>query len=438
MKKILVIGSGGREHAILRTLRRTSTHDAKIHCAPGNAGIAEEFSCLPVNTTDVSALANYAEEAKIDLTIVGGEAPLALGLTNEFARRNLLVAAPTWEAARLESSKIFAKDFMTRHRIPTARYRAANSVDEVRQILQRGEFGKANAPVVVKADGLAAGKGVRLARSHGEAMRAAADLLKTERSGESKSIVLEETLAGREASLLLFTDGRDYKLMPAARDHKRIGENDTGANTGGMGAVTDEWVLDEETKNRIAREIVEPTLEGARAEGFEFRGVLYVGLMLTTEGARVLEYNVRFGDPEAQAILVRLQSDLAEVFDAVASRRLNSVSVEWSAEASACVVLAARGYPEQPKMGARIEGLGSVDSSDAGVEVFHAGTERDAEGNWIVAGGRVLNVTGTGATLDEALRRCYRRVGSINWEGMQYRRDIGKFAQASVGVNRNL
>ncbi len=433
---ILVIGSGGREHAILRTLRKTSPREAKLFCAPGNDGIAQEFLCVPTSATDVSALAEFAEESKIDLTIVGGEATLAAGLTNKFARRGLLVAAPTREAARLESSKIFAKDFMTRHRIPTARYRTANSVDEVRQILQRGEFGKANAPVVVKADGLAAGKGVRLTRSHEEAIGAAADLLKIEKGDESKSIVLEETLVGREASLLLFTDGRDYKFMPAARDHKRIGENDTGANTGGMGAITDETVLDEEIKNRIAREIVEPTLEGARAEGFEFRGVLYVGLMLTSEGAQVLEYNVRFGDPEAQAILVRLQSDLAEVFDAVASGRLNSVRVEWCAEASACVVLAARGYPEQPETGARIEGLGSVNSSDAEVEIFHAATKRDAEGNWVVAGGRVLNVTSTGATLDEALSRCYRRVEGISWDGMQYRRDIGRFARA--GVNRNL
>ncbi|MBA2339942.1 MAG: phosphoribosylamine--glycine ligase [Pyrinomonadaceae bacterium] len=430
--KILVVGSGGREHAILRTLQKNSLSAAELFCAPGNSGIAQSFSCAPIKVTDVSALADFAEESKIDLTIVGGEAALAAGIANEFAARRLLVAAPTREAARLESSKIFAKDFMTRHHIPTARYRTANSVDEVRRILERGEFGSEDAPVVVKADGLAAGKGVVLARSRGEAMQAAANLLKTSAGEESKCVVLEETLAGHEVSLLLFTDGRDYKLMPAARDHKRIGENDTGANTGGMGAITSASVLDEKTKNRVVREVVEPTLEGARAEGFEFRGVLYVGLMLTTEGARVLEYNVRFGDPEAQAILIRLRSDLAETFDAVARGRLSSVSVEWSEEASACVVLAARGYPEQPEMDARIEGLESADSSDTNVEVFHAGTARDGEGNWIVAGGRVLNVTGVGATLDEALRRCYRRIEGINWEGMQYRRDIGSFGKSEL------
>lgn len=431
--KILVIGSGGREHALSWALKKSARPQLKLFCAPGNAGIAEIAECVEINATDVASLARFAEEQGIDLTIVGSEAPLAVGIVDEFERRNLMIAGARRDAARLESSKAFAKDFMARHRIPTAHYRLADSVREAQSILLSGEFGDENSAVVIKADGLAAGKGVIVARSRSEASSAVNVLMEGGLVGAeaARRIVIEEVLSGREASLLLFSDGHSYALMPAARDHKRIGENDTGPNTGGMGAITDRSVLDEETLRRLMHEVIEPTLEGARSEGFPFRGVLFIGLMLTKEGPRVLEYNVRFGDPEAQAILVRLQTDLVDVFEAVARGGLEKVSVRWSDESSACVVLASRGYPARPETDARIEGLERA-AQHEGVEIFHAGTSRNTAGDWLTAGGRVLGVTAAAKTLETALERCYRAVGDINWDGMQYRRDIGKFAEESL------
>ncbi|HEX8559133.1 MAG TPA: phosphoribosylamine--glycine ligase [Pyrinomonadaceae bacterium] len=428
--KVLVIGSGGREHALCRALRRGAAGGAggRVFCAPGNAGVEDCAERVPVGATDVAALADFAERERVDLTIPGGESSLAAGLADEFARRRLAVAGPAREAARLESSKAFAKDFMLRHSVPTARHRVASSPAEAREILRRGEFGGEDSPVVVKADGLAAGKGVVVARSRAEAERAVAEMMEGGSVGAEAAgrVVLEEALEGREASLLLWTDGRDYRLMPPARDHKRVGEGDTGPNTGGMGAVTAPDVLDAETLDRAVREIVEPTLEGARADGLDFRGVLFVGLMLTREGPRVLEYNVRFGDPETQAILVRLRSDLAEIFGAVARGGLGGVEVEWSEEASACVVLAARGYPERPETGARVEGLEEA-SAVPGVQIFHAGTARDAAGALVTAGGRVLGVTATGPTLAHALSRCYDSAARVRFDGAHFRRDIGRF-----------
>jgi phosphoribosylamine--glycine ligase len=429
--RLLVIGSGGREHALCWALRRAARGSRlRLYCAPGNGGIGEEAERVPVGATDVSALADFAERERVELTVVGGEAPLAAGLADEFARRGLLVAGPTRDAARLESSKAFAKDFMLRHKVPTACHRVATSADEAREILRSGEFGAEDAPVVVKADGLAAGKGVVVARTRAEAEQAVVEMMEGGRvqAEAAGRVVIEEALAGREASLLLWTDGRDYALMPPARDHKRVGEGDTGPNTGGMGAITAPDVLDEGTLGRVVREIVEPTLAGARREGLNFRGVLFVGLMLTAEGPRVLEYNVRFGDPEAQAILVRLQSDPAEIFEAVARGRLGELKVRWSEDTSACVVLAARGYPERPETGAPIDGLAEA-ASLPGVQIFHAGTERGADGRLRVAGGRVLGVTSTGATLDGALARCYEAASRVRWDGMHYRRDIGRFAE---------
>jgi phosphoribosylamine--glycine ligase len=430
--KILVIGSGGREHALLWALRKSARYPLKLFCAPGNSGIAEIAECVDINATDVPVLVQFAEEQKIDLTIVGSEAPLAVGIVDAFEMRNLFIAGARRSAARLESSKAFAKDFMARHSIPTARYRIADSVSEAQRILGSGEFGGEDSSVVIKADGLAAGKGVIVARSRSEASSAINVLMEGRLVGAeaARRIVIEEALSGPEASLLLFADGNDYALMPAARDHKRVGENDIGPNTGGMGAITDASVLDEETLNRMEREVVAPTLEGARSEGFPFRGILFIGLMLTADGPRVLEYNVRFGDPEAQAILVRLQTDLVNVFEAVAHGRLSEVSVQWSEESSACVVLASRGYPARPETGARIEGLERA-AQHEGVEIFHAGTSRSASGDWLTAGGRVLGVTATAPTLELALSRCYGAVGDIHWDGMQYRRDIGKFTESS-------
>jgi phosphoribosylamine--glycine ligase len=426
--KILVVGSGGREHALLWALNKSARRQLKLYCAPGNAGIADIAECVEIGATDIASLVQFAEEQQIELTVVGSEAPLAAGIADEFERCTLTIAGASRDAARLESSKAFAKDFMARHNIPTARYRIADSISDAQRILESGEFGGEDSSVVIKADGLAAGKGVIVARSRSEASSGINDLMEGHIVGTdaARRIVIEEALTGREASLLLFADGRNYALMPPARDHKRIGENDTGPNTGGMGAITDASVLDEETLTRVVREVVEPTLEGARSEGFPFRGVLFVGLMLAVEGPRVLEYNVRFGDPEAQAILVRLQTDPVDVFEAVARGRLGETSVQWSNESSACVVLASRGYPARPETGARIEGL-DLAAQHEGVRIFHAGTSRSDTGDWLTAGGRVLGVTATAGTLELALDRCYDAVSDIHWDGMYYRRDIGKF-----------
>lgn len=424
---ILVIGSGGREHAISWALAKSSRPELKLFCAPGNSGIAQVGECVPIDSLDIEALARFAEEKRIDLTVVGGEAPLAAGIVDLFESRGLAISGASMAAARLESSKAFAKDFMARHRIPTAHYRVATTVEEAREILRSGEFGSENNSVVIKADGLAAGKGVVVATSRAEADGAINDLMIGGAVGADAAsrIVIEEALVGPEVSLLLFSDGKDYALMPAARDHKRVGDNDTGPNTGGMGVVTSSVVLEEETLKHVVREIVEPTLEGAHADGFEFRGVLFVGLMLTSDGPRVLEYNVRLGDPEAQAILVRLQSDLVDVFEATTRSTLRQTHLRWSNDASACVVLAARGYPVRPEFGARIEGLDRV-RTHRHVEVFHAGTKRSAADEWLTAGGRVLGVTATGEGIGQALRRCYNAVNEISWDGMQYRRDIGR------------
>src|SRR5947207_1709406 len=425
--RILIVGSGGREHALAWALRKNATKPSELLCAPGNAGIAQVAERVRVKANDIGGLAKFAVESRIDLTVVGPEAPLAAGIVEEFEQRGLRIVGPGREAARLESSKAFAKDFMSRHRVPTARYGIATSPDEAIEILQSGEFGGKEASVVVKADGLAAGKGVVVASSRSAAVQAVRELAGGAVSAEAFSrIVIEETLSGREVSLLLFSDGKDFRLMPAARDHKRVGENDTGPNTGGMGSITDGSVLDDAMRDNIVRDIVEPTLQGARDEGFPFRGLLFIGLILTADGPRVLEYNVRFGDPETQAILVRLRSDLAQIFGAVARGSLGEVKVEWSDEASACVVLAARGYPEKPETGARISGLEEA-ARVPSVQIFHGGTARADDGSLLTAGGRVLGVTATGATLDEARARCYESASHVNWDGLHYRRDIGSF-----------
>ena len=435
--RVLMIGSGGREHAILWALERTSKVPLDLYCVPANAGIAQLAKCVSASVNDHAALVRLAQSLEIDMTIVGPEGPLAAGLVDEFERNGLRIMGPNRAASRLEASKTFAKDFMRRHNIPTADYAVADSATEAIELLRSGRFGPPESAVVIKADGLAAGKGVVVAASRAEGERAVSDL----RSGvlvseeAAKQILIEEALEGREVSVLLFSDGDSYALMPPARDHKRIGENDSGPNTGGMGAITDNSVVNRETIDQIVNEVVKPTLKGARAEGFPFRGVLFVGLMLTASGPKVLEYNVRFGDPETQAILVRLESDLFEIFQAIADGTLRDCPVEWSEQSSACVVLASQGYPGDYQTGFPIQGLNLVAASEEEprVQVFHAGTTFDGQGGFLTAGGRVLGVTATGETLHDALERCYAAVEQISWEGMQYRRDIGQFRENSVG-----
>lgn len=430
--KVLVVGSGGREHAIIWALKRTSAETLELYCAPGNGGISQVAECVPIAAGDVTALAQFARTRAIDLTVVGPEGPLADGIVDEFERNGLTIMGPGRAAARLESSKAFAKDFMRRHKIPTADYSVAHTASEALEALRSGKFGSPESPVVVKADGLAAGKGVVVAPSRKDAERAVTELTSGGMVAEeaAKQIVIEAALEGREVSVLLFADGRDYALMPAARDHKRIGENDTGPNTGGMGAITDPSVLDEETLERIVEEIVEPTLKGAREDGFPFRGILFVGLMRTAGGPKVLEYNVRFGDPETQAILVRLKSDLFQIFQAITRGELRNVEVQWSDQSSACVVLASAGYPGPYKSGLTIEGLdglATMEKTDETLQVFHAGTSKTESGEFLTAGGRVLGITAAASTLEDALSDCYRGIREVNWDRMQYRRDIGQF-----------
>jgi phosphoribosylamine---glycine ligase len=425
--KILIIGSGGREHAIAWAIYR-SNPEALLYCAPGNAGIAQLAHVVPIGVAEQDALLQFAAAEKIDLTVVGPEAPLAEGLVDAFEANRLRVFGPSQQAANLEASKAFAKEFMARNDIPTAKYRVADSASSAIEILRSGEFGKGNSPVVIKADGLAAGKGVLVAQSIDEAETA----LQNSSSGSFAGIdrhrpfVIEEALVGKEASILIFADGKDYVLMPAARDHKRIGEHETGPNTGGMGSITDDAVVDAQTLEQIRRQIIEPTLSGTSREGFPFKGILFFGLMLTNDGPKVLEFNVRFGDPETQAIMMRITSDPLALFEATIDGRLGTVRAEWSGGASACVVLANRGYPGKYETGAIIRGLPEAAAVD-GVQVFHAGTAKSKGGEFVASGGRVLGVSAAGASLDEALSRCYSAVVQIGWEGMQFRRDIGRF-----------
>lgn len=429
--KILVIGSGGREHAIVWALRKTSTAALKIYCAPGNAGIAQIAEVVPLDVSDTLGLISFAKTEEIDLIFVGPEAPLVAGIVDRFESAGLPVVGPTAVAARLEGSKVFAKDFMTRLNIPTAFYRTAATPQEALRYLASGEFGSAETAVVVKADGLAAGKGVFIASSHAEARKAIEALMVGNVAGTqaAKQIVLEEALDGPEASLLVFADGRDYALMPPARDHKRIGENDTGPNTGGMGTITAPFVLSSTQCDQAVREIVEPTLIGAAREGFPFKGVLFLGLMLTKGGPKLLEYNVRFGDPETQAILVRLNSDLLAILDSIRKCTLGQIRIDWTEGASACVIAANEGYPGKYRSGSVINGLES--NGLGGVEVFHSGTSKSADGEFLATGGRVLGVTAARSTLPEALTECYAALETIHWPGMQYRRDIGRVSSIS-------
>jgi phosphoribosylamine---glycine ligase len=426
MKRIFVIGSGGREHAILWAIRNSSPVPVELFCAPGNAGIGQLAQLVNVSVNDYIKLARFVEGNNIDLTFVGPEAPLTAGIVDAFAARGLPIVGPTAAAARLEGSKIFAKDFMARHAIPTAVYRVADSPQQALEFLRSGEFGGVDSPVAIKADGLAAGKGVVVAATRSEAEQAVDALMIHHVAGDqaAERVVIEEALSGAEASVLLFSDGRDYALMPAARDHKRIGDNDTGPNTGGMGSITDATVLDQATLERVVREIVEPTLAGAREEGFPFHGVLFLGVMLTADGPKLLEYNVRFGDPETQAILIRLKTDLSAVFESMRNGTLGQLKLDWAEGASACVVAANRGYPGKYESGAEIEGLDEIDP--ARVQVFHAGTSLAANGKFIATGGRVLGLTAAAENLNDALELCYGALRKIHWPGMQFRSDIGR------------
>jgi phosphoribosylamine---glycine ligase len=416
--KVLVIGAGGREHALVWSISR-SPRLSEVVCAPGNAGISQLARCVPASVKDLDDLLRVTSVESPDLVVVGPELPLSLGLADELKRRSIPVFGPTQNAALLESSKAFAKRFMQRHNIPTASYAVATSKEEALQSIDLFHL-----PLVIKADGLASGKGVIVCESKQEAADAVSGLLGGELLGSMQSsIVIEEFLTGEEISFLTLTDGKYVRPLVPAQDHKRIGEGDKGPNTGGMGVYSTDNMLDSSMRDWILHHIAQPTIDGMAAEGAPFVGVLYIGLMMTARGPMVLEFNARFGDPETQAILTRLDSDLLTVFEDCVAGRLHESPLHWKPGASACVIASSAGYPGSYTTGQIIHGLEEA-ARIPGVEVFHSGT-RMVDGQIATDGGRVLGVTAASATLPDSLALVYEALRKIEFEGMYYRKDIG-------------
>ncbi|MDD4956954.1 MAG: phosphoribosylamine--glycine ligase [Candidatus Omnitrophica bacterium] len=414
--RILVIGSGGREHALCWKLNE-SPRVEKIFCAPGNGGTSAIATNVEIDLDRHEDVVTFCVDNKIDLAVVGPEAPLAVGMADHFERAGIPVFGPGFAGARLESSKVFAKEFMGRYDIPTATFRIFDDIAKAKEHII--EFGK---PVVVKAYGLAAGKGVVVARDEEEALKAAEDMLVKKVFGAAGSmIVVEECLEGEEVSILVVTDGEKVIPLASSQDHKRVGEGDTGPNTGGMGAYSPAPVIDEDMMETIMGSIINPTIEGLRNDKIAYKGVLYAGLMMTKDGPKVLEYNVRFGDPETQAILPRMRSDLAELLYAAAKGDLSGIEVEWDDEDCVCVVLASGGYPGKYVPGKAITGIKEAEKE--GAIVFHAGT-RSENGMVVTSGGRVLDVVAKGKGIKKAIDGVYRAVSRIGFEGMHYRKDI--------------
>jgi len=415
--KVLVIGSGGREHALVWKLRQ-SPRVGKVYCAPGNGGVADEAECIAADVKSLDSLIAVANQIQPDLTVVGPELPLMLGVVDEFTRRGWRTFGPTKAAAQLETSKSFAKEFLHRHHIPTAHYAICNSVDDVRSALHHF-----HAPVVVKADGLAAGKGVVIAKSKDEAASVASEMLSGKMLGEAGArVVLEECLQGEELSFLVVSDGERVAPLVAAQDHKRVGDGDTGPNTGGMGAYTTRTIVDDQMRDWLLAHVARPVVAGMKAEGAEYKGVLYCGLMMTPRGPQVLEFNCRFGDPETQPILMRLESDLVEALEASIDGRTSDGDFKWSDNAAVCVVMASGGYPGTFEAGKKIVGLEAAAKLD-GVKIFHAGTSK-RDGSVYTSGGRVLGVTARAAELETAVQRAYDACAKVGFEGAHYRKDI--------------
>jgi len=415
--KVLVIGGGGREHALVWKLRQ-SPRVTKIYCAPGNGGIADDAECVAVDVKNLDSMISLANQIQPDLTIVGPELPLMLGVVDEFTRSGWPTFGPTRSAARLETSKSFAKGFLQRHRIPTAHYAICDSSAEVRNALSHF-----HTPIVVKADGLAAGKGVVIAKSKDEAATVANEMLSGKMLGEAGSrVVLEEFLKGDELSFLVVSDGERVAPLVAAQDHKRVGDGDTGPNTGGMGAYTTRTIIDNQMRDWLVAHIARPVVAGMKAEGAEYKGVLYCGLMMTARGPMVLEFNCRFGDPETQPILMRLESDLVEAMEASIDGRTSDGDFKWSDDAAVCVVMASGGYPGVYEAGKKITGLEDAAKLE-GVKIFHAGTSK-RDNAFYTSGGRVLGVTARAAELETAVQRAYEACARISFDGAHYRKDI--------------
>lgn len=431
--RVLVIGSGGREHALVWKISQSKLVD-KIFCAPGNGGISEQAECLEIKAEDTEALLEFAQKEKIDLTVVGPEGALAKGISDEFKKYGLKIFGPEKIPAQLESSKVFAKNLMFKYDIPTADFRIFDNSKEALRYIE-----KKNSPCVVKAEGLAQGKGVIVAKTPDEAFQAVEVIMERKIFGEAgQRVVVEDYLEGEEVSIIGVTDSREFIILPSSQDHKRVFDNDEGPNTGGMGAYSPAPIVTEDLLKRIEKEIIFRVIDGLAKEGMEYQGALYAGLMITKEGPKVLEFNVRFGDPETQAILPLLSFDLVELMLATCEKKLykfkKSISLNHERKACVCVVCASKGYPGEYEKGKIIYGLEEVKKME-NIIVFHAGTKlcnTDGKSQVVTNGGRVLGVTGLGSNIKEAISHTYKAVEKIHFEGMHYRRDIGKKALKTI------
>jgi phosphoribosylamine--glycine ligase len=416
--KILVVGSGGREHALVWKLHK-SPLVKKIYAAPGNAGISKLAECVEIASEDLVKLAEFAQRNSIDLTVVGPELPLTLGIVDEFQKRNLKIFGPTKMAAMIEGSKVFAKEFMKKHHIPTASFKVFERADEATDFVKSSDM-----PLVIKADGLAAGKGVVIMNDVSSGLSAIQKIMveKVFKDAGNK-VVIEDFLEGEEVTILAFTDGKTIVPMPSSQDHKKIYDGDRGPNTGGMGAYAPTIIVDDRMMKHIYEQILEPTMVGLEQEGIVFKGVLYAGLMLAERGPKVMEFNCRFGDPETQVVLPLLKSDLAEIFMSIAEGDLSLEEVEWTDDCAVCVILASAGYPGKYEKGKEIFGLDKVEQAED-VLVFHAGTKKEG-GKLVTSGGRVLGITAVDKNVEEAIHKAYASVDKVGFEGAQFRRDIG-------------
>ena len=415
--KILVVGGGGREHAICWKLSNEKNVE-KIYCAPGNPGIAEVAECVNIGDSDIDKLAKFAKENEIDITVVGPEVPLVMGITDVFESQGLKVFGPNKKCARLEGSKAFSKDFMTRHNLPTAKYKEYTNIDKA--IDDIDEFGY---PVVIKADGLAAGKGVIISENREDAIKTLKEMMNDKKFGTAgEKIVIEEFLSGIETSILAFVDNETIIPMVSAKDHKKVNDGETGLNTGGMGTFSPSEIYTYELSKEIKENILDKTLKGFQEDNLDFKGILFVGLMITKDGPKILEYNVRFGDPETQSVLFRLETDLSEIISAVINNKLKDIDIKYSDDSAICVMLTSGGYPESYEKGKLITGL---DNLDKDIVVFHSGTKL-LDNKLVTNGGRVIGITAKGKTVKEACKKVYENIKKINFEGMHYRTDIWK------------
>ncbi|NLM43509.1 MAG: phosphoribosylamine--glycine ligase [Clostridiales bacterium] len=413
--KVLVVGSGGREHAIIWKLLQ-SPKVSYVYCAPGNGGIRQMAECVDIKADDIEGLCQFAKKHKIDLTVVGPELPLSLGIVDVFEKEGLRIFGPRKNAAIIESSKAFAKDFMQKYGIPTAQYKIYEDATKAKEQIDSFGF-----PVVIKADGLAAGKGVIIADTKEEAIKTIDMVMRDRHFGQAgDKVVIEEFLQGKEASILAFVDGKTAVPMVSAQDYKRTYDGDLGLNTGGMGAISPAPHYDEKVATDVMEEIIKPTVEAMKRENRPYKGVLYFGLMITKDGPKVIEYNCRFGDPETEAVLLRLESDLVEIMEAVLDEKLHEMDIEWSENAAMCVVMASGGYPVSFEKGYEIKGL---ENAEQGI-VFHAGTKY-IDGKIVTDGGRVLIFSALGKTLDEARAIVYADMEKVNFKDCHYRRDVG-------------